>query len=106
MLERVRCSLEGSLLRHVVYKVFPIGVDYSVGAINKKLKIKDVYSKANALFLPDENSNHLPVQSIDMFRLTKRLKRVKESMEQLNKVGFYSIQADVNRAYQRLFKVQ
>ncbi|KAL2923736.1 Photosystem I assembly protein Ycf3 [Bienertia sinuspersici] len=45
-------------------------------------------------------------QGTSMYKLTRKLKRVKESMKELNRLGFCSIQADAHKAYQQLILTQ
>ncbi|KAL2899836.1 LINE-1 retrotransposable element ORF2 protein [Bienertia sinuspersici] len=45
-------------------------------------------------------------QGTSMYRITRKLKRVKTCLKELNKLGFCSIQADAQQAYQQLILAQ
>ncbi|KAL2894505.1 hypothetical protein RDABS01_010414 [Bienertia sinuspersici] len=45
-------------------------------------------------------------QGTSMYKPTRKLKRVKASMKELKRLGFYSIQADAHMAYQQLIMAQ
>ncbi|KAL2929428.1 Retinoblastoma-associated protein [Bienertia sinuspersici] len=75
----------------------------------------DSYSKAHSLFVSEGPSDHCPAHikvtknnggATEMYSLTNKLKQVKGSLKELNKIGFGSIQAVADMAYQNLMKAQ
>ncbi|KAL2943670.1 tRNA(fMet)-specific endonuclease VapC [Bienertia sinuspersici] len=45
-------------------------------------------------------------QGTSMYKITRKLKRVKNSLKELNRIGFFTIQADAHKAYQQLILAQ
>ncbi|KAL2898147.1 Catalase-peroxidase [Bienertia sinuspersici] len=60
--------------------------------------LKDIYKglKGPWLIMGDLNCDN----GIEMYKITRKLKRVKDSIKELNKIGFCTIQANAHMAHQ------
>ncbi|KAL2943893.1 LINE-1 retrotransposable element ORF2 protein [Bienertia sinuspersici] len=77
-----------------------------VGKGRKPFKYFQMWQQAPDYYQRVQQAWEVEIRGTAMFKVSQKLKKVKNSLKELNKMGFNNLQAEDTRTYQELVKIQ